>query len=74
MLIVNNGVVQAQGRVYPDMLNDTRCVVSSFIKMCKETGMPDEIIEQTCVQMIAKGFENLDKNRMFSLRKDEDED
>lgn len=73
MLIVNNGVVQAQGRICPDMLNDTRCVVSSFIKMCKETGMPDELIEKTCVQMIAEGFENVNKNQMLSLRKDKDE-
>ena len=70
MLTVNGGVVIFEGNSSKDMLNDTRCVISAFIKNCKELGISDELIEKTCIQMVAEGFQMLDKNQRVELRHD----
>lgn len=70
MLTVRYGVVLFEGDIKKEMLDDTRCVVSAFIKRCKDMNLSDELIEKTCVQMIAEGFETLDKNQSFELRHD----
>lgn len=68
MLTVQNNVVIFGGHKSEEVLNDTRCVVSAFIKVSKEAGMSDELIEKTCVTMIAEGFEMLSKNQMFDMK------
>ena len=67
MLTVNNNVVLFGGKSPEDMLDDVRCVMSAFIKHSKEAGMSDELVEKTCICMIAEGFEMLDKNKMFNM-------
>lgn len=67
MLHVQNNVVMFGGGKLEDMLDDTRCVVSAFIKASKEQGKSDEVIEKACIAMIAEGFERLDENRMFDM-------
>lgn len=67
MLTVRKGVVIFGGDITKEMLDDTRCVVSAFIKNCKDMNLSDELIEKTCVTMIAEGFEMLDKNQRFEL-------
>lgn len=68
MLTVNGGVVLFEGDIAKDMLNDTRCVISAFIKNCKDLNLSDELIEKTCIQMVAEGFQTLDKNQRVELR------
>ena len=69
MLTVHDGVVLFEGES-KNMINDTRCVVSAFIKNCKEMKISDELIEKTCVQMIAEGFQMADKNQRFEFKAD----
>ena len=68
MLTVNGDVVLFEGNGLKEMLNDTRSVVPAFIKQCKEMKLSDELIEKTCITMIAEGFEMLDENQSFELR------
>ncbi len=67
MLMVHHGMVTMEYRTEEELLNDTRCVVSSFVKKCKDLKLSDELIEKTLIQMIADGFTDIDKNKMFDL-------
>lgn len=67
-----NGPVVLMGGTHEEMLNDTRCVVASFIKKCHEMGISEELIEKTMIRMIVEGFENIGYNKMFDLTKEID--
>lgn len=61
MIKIENGVIVTDFKNPMDILNDIRCAVWSFIKISKEAGAPDQVIEKTLIAMIVEGFKINDK-------------
>ena len=74
MIVANDGHCQIVVQKPEELLRDTRDVITTFIKYCQETQMPEKMIEETLVQMIADGFERDGKVVAFKVENDEEDE
>ena len=74
MIVANDGHCQIVVQKPEELLRDTRDVITTFIKYCQETQMPEKMIEETLVQMIADGFERDGKVVAFNVENDEEDE